>query len=81
MTNGDQFQFTDKTSSGSLRTKNVVIKGWPATIFCTTVEKYVKDLATRGFTVTPETLIGKYKDANILTGEKISFALEVSRRL
>jgi len=64
------FQFTDKTSSGSLRTKNVVIKGWPATIFCTTVEKYIKDLATRGFTVTPETLKEKYKDANILTGEK-----------
>lgn len=64
------FQFTDKTSSGSLRTKNVVIKGWPATIFCTTVEKYIKDLTTRGFTVTPETIEEKYKDANILTGEK-----------
>lgn len=64
------YKITDKTATGSLRTKHVVIKRWPATVFCSTVEKYIKDLATRGFTVTPQTEQAKYKDANVLTGEK-----------
>lgn len=64
------YRFTDKAASGKLQTKHVVIKGWPATIFCSTQERYVKDLATRGFTVTPDTTLEKYRDANILTGDK-----------
>lgn len=64
------YKITDKTSVGSLRTKHVIIRGWPATIFCTTEEKYIQDLATRGLTATPQTDPEKFRDANILTGEK-----------
>jgi len=63
------YKFTDKTARGQLRTSHVVIRGFPATIFCTTDEKYIKDLATRGFTVTPETETEKFKEAIALTGE------------
>jgi hypothetical protein len=64
------YRITDKSAKGVMRTSHVVVRGWPATIFCSTREKYVKDLATRGFTVTPETLPEKYRLANVLTGEK-----------
>lgn len=67
------YKFTDKTVKGQLRTTHVIIRGFPATIFCTTDEKYVQDLATRGFTVTPETDETKIREANLLTGEKKAF--------
>jgi len=58
------YKFTDK---GRLRTSHVILRGWPATIFCTSDVKYIEDLATRGFTVTPEMTIEKYKEAIRLT--------------
>jgi DNA-binding MarR family transcriptional regulator len=64
------YKFTDKTAQGSLRTIKVVIRGWPATIFLTTDRKYMEELATRSFTVTPETSTAKIKDANELTNTK-----------
>lgn len=73
------YRFTDKSAKGQLRTQHVVIRGWPATIFCSTQEKYVQDLATRGFTVTPETTQEKYRDANILTGSKAAFPWKFKR--
>ena len=73
------YRFTDKSAKGQLRTQHVVIRGFPATIFCSTQEKYVQDLATRGFTVTPETTKKKYRDANILTGSKAAFPWKFQR--
>jgi len=67
------YRFTDKTRSGGFRTTHVVIRGWPATIFCTTSEKYIKDLSTRGFTITPETNPEKFREAIDLTCEKKAF--------
>jgi len=68
------YKFTDKTSKGGpLQTMHVIIRGWPATIFCSTSERFVQDLATRSFTFTPETTEAKYKDANILSGSKVAF--------
>jgi hypothetical protein len=67
------YRFTDKSGKGQLQTQHVVIRGWPATIFCSTQEKYVQDLATRGFTVTPETKQRKFQAANTLTGKKAAF--------
>lgn len=64
------FKFTNKTSEGQLRTSHVVIKGWPATIFLSSEEEYIKDLATRSFTVTPEAEPKKYRDGIRLIGEK-----------
>jgi hypothetical protein len=63
------YRFTDK----ELRARHVVIRGWPATVFCSTSEKYVQDLATRSFTHTPEMTEEKYLAANILTGDKVAF--------
>lgn len=67
------YKFTDKTAKGSLQTQHVVIRGYPATIFCSTEESYVKDLATRSFTITPEVNAAKFLDANMLTADKAMF--------
>jgi len=76
------YKFTDKTSKGGpLQTMHVIIRGWPATIFCSTSERFVQDLATRSFTFTPETTEAKYKDANILSGSKVAFPWKFERDL
>jgi hypothetical protein len=67
------YKFTDKTAMGRLQTQHVVIRGWPATVFCSTSEEFVNDLATRSFTFTPENTEAKIKDANILSGSKAAF--------
>jgi len=67
------YKFTDKTGKGHLRTSHVVLKGWPATIFCTSDVKYVEDLSTRGFTVTPEMTEEKYRRANELTASSAAY--------
>jgi DNA-binding MarR family transcriptional regulator len=66
------FQFVDKTSKGQLQTRKVILKGWPATIFLTTDSKYMEELATRSFTVTPESSELKIIAANVLTNLKAS---------
>jgi hypothetical protein len=75
------YKFTDTSQKGPLRTTHVVLRGWPATIFCSTSEKFVQDLATRSFTFTPETTEQKYKDANKLTGSKAAFPWKFERDL
>ncbi|MGB8781037.1 MAG: hypothetical protein WCD81_10370 [Candidatus Bathyarchaeia archaeon] len=67
------YKFTDTGQKGALRTTHVVLRGWPATIFCSTSERFIQDLATRSFTFTPETTEAKFKDANVLTGSKAAF--------
>jgi hypothetical protein len=56
------YRFTDKVG-GTLRTQHVVVKGWPATIFLSTAEEFIEDLATRSFTVTPSANEKKIGDA------------------
>lgn len=67
-----EYQFVDKTSAGQLRTMRVIIRGWPATIFLTIDRKYMEELSTRSFSVTPENSEEKIGCANILTNEKVS---------
>ena len=62
------YKFTDKPA-GALRTMHVALKGWPACIFCTTEANYIEDLATRGFTITPDLNPEKYKAAIMLKAE------------
>jgi predicted transcriptional regulator len=50
----------------------VILKGWPATVFLTLDTRYMEELATRSFTATPEGNDLKFKEANILTNEKVS---------
>ena len=60
------YKFTDKKAKfGGLRTRSVIIRGWPATIFCSTDIEYLEDLSTRAFTLTPEMVSEKYGEANI----------------
>jgi len=67
------YKFTDKTGKGGLRTSHVILKGWPATIFCTSDVKYIEDLSTRGFTVTPEMTEKKYRKAIRLTAQSLAY--------
>jgi len=63
------YKFTDKTKSGQLRTSHVVIKGWPATIFCTSEVRFLKDLSTRSLTATPNLSENKIKAAVTLSSD------------
>jgi ribosomal protein S8 len=63
-----EYRITDKTSCGQLRTRRTVIRGWPATIFCTTDSKFIEELATRMFTTAPEVSTGKIRDAHRVSG-------------
>jgi len=67
------YKFTDRSGKGQLRTQHVVIRGWPATIFCTTDVKFLEDLATRSVTATPKTTKTKLRAACELIGEDAAF--------
>lgn len=73
------YKFTDKRQKKGLKTRTVIIRGWPATVFCTTEAKYIEYLATRGFTATPEINAEKYKQAIRLKGEKDAFPFKFSQ--
>jgi len=67
------YRFTDKTKTGQLRTSHVVIQGWPATIFCTSEEKYLRDLSTRSLTATPSLADEKIKAAANLSSDAAAY--------
>ncbi|WKT58512.1 hypothetical protein QVH35_03770 [Candidatus Nitrosotenuis chungbukensis] len=71
-----QFKVTDKTGKGTLMTKNTIIRGWPAVIYCSAKnEEGFPDWAeieTRFLIASPNTEIAKYKKANHLTATKQS---------
>ena len=67
------YKFTDKTGKGSLRTTSVTLQGWPATTFCTSDIKYIEDLSTRGFTITPEMSNEKYRGVLKMQGHFDAF--------
>ncbi|MBI3615149.1 MAG: hypothetical protein HY211_01405 [Candidatus Omnitrophica bacterium] len=56
-------KITDKSEKGSLRTKNISIKGFPAVIFCTGNMKIDEQEATRFFLLSPETTQEKIREA------------------
>ena len=68
-----EYRFVDKLAKGQLKTMRVVIEGWPATVFLTVDRKYMEELATRSFTVTPENSAAKIEAANQLTNLKASY--------
>ncbi|MGD2251240.1 MAG: hypothetical protein PVF58_22815 [Candidatus Methanofastidiosia archaeon] len=65
-----EYKIADKKMSGQLGTKNVIIKGWPATIFCTTDHKYLEELSTRSMVATPEVSQEKIAEVLEYKGEK-----------
>ena len=48
------YKITDKTSKGSLRTKTVVLKGWPSVAFCTARINTTEEQSTRSFILSPQ---------------------------
>lgn len=65
-----EFSFTDKAAKGTLRTRHVFLRGWPATIFCTTSPDYQEELSTRSINITPEMTEEKYADAILMQGKR-----------
>lgn len=65
-----EYRFVDKPSKGQMRTMHVVIQGWPATVFLTVDRRYMQELATRSFTVTPQNSKEKIEAANQLINMK-----------
>lgn len=70
------FRFVDKSGSGSLQTRNVVLRGWCATIFCTTNIDYLEELSTRSFTASPSATSEKYRAGINLTGDRSAFPMK-----
>jgi hypothetical protein len=68
-----EYRFVDKLAKGQMRTMHVVIQGWPATVFLTVDRKYMEELATRSFTVAPESSKEKIEAANQLTNMKANY--------
>lgn len=58
-----KLKITDKSQKHGLRTKNVVIKGYPAVIFCTAGLKIDEQEATRFILLSPETSQEKIREA------------------
>jgi len=68
-----EYRFVDKLAKGQMRTMHVVIQGWPATVFLTVDRRYMEELATRSFTVAPESCKEKIEAANQLTNMKANY--------
>jgi hypothetical protein len=72
-----QYKFTNREMG--LITSTVTVRGWPAAIFATTEVKYIEDLATRGFTVTPEMSDEKYREALGVIADNMKKPARLSR--
>jgi len=66
------YKITERTKRGSHNTSHIVLKGWPATIFCSTKEKFMEDFLTRNFVITPEKGTEKYREAHRVTAQRTS---------
>ena len=67
------FPYVDKDSKGKIRTINVTVRGWPASIFLKAEDQYIEELATRSFTISPVESKNKYGAGNEVTNEFASF--------
>src|SRR3989344_3711775 len=56
-----QLKITDKSQKAGLRTKNVIVRGYPAVIFCSAGLKLDEQEATRFLMLSPETTKSKIK--------------------
>jgi len=60
------YKVTDKRETKGLRTKNVIIRGFPSVIFCTGSLKVDEQEATRNFILSPETTQEKIRESLLL---------------
>ena len=56
------YKITDKREKKGLRTKNVIIRGFPSVIFCTGNLRIDEQEATRNFILSPETSVEKIRE-------------------
>lgn len=66
------YKATDRNAKKRLATRTITLRGWPATIFCTTDLSTMEDLATRSLTATPRETKPKLQAAIKLTARKSS---------
>jgi len=75
------YKITDKNQKGSNRAKNIVIRGFPATIFCSAGMRLDEQEATRAILLSPETSIEKVREgvhmATMRSANKAEFLAEI----
>ncbi len=75
------YKITDKNQKGSNRAKNIVIRGFPATIFCSAGMRLDEQEATRAILLSPETSIEKVREgvhmATLRSANKAVFLAEI----
>jgi Zn finger protein HypA/HybF involved in hydrogenase expression len=65
-----EVKITDRGEKKGLRTKTVVIRGFPTVVFCTGGLRMDEQEATRSFVLSPETTIEKIREAIYLKAER-----------
>lgn len=75
------YKITDKNQKGSNRAKNIIIRGFPATIFCSAGMRLDEQEATRAILLSPETSIEKVREgvhmATLRNANKAEFLAEI----
>ncbi len=75
------YKITDKNQKGSNRAKNIIIRGFPATIFCSAGMRLDEQEATRAILLSPETSIEKVREgvhlATLRNSDKAGFLAEI----
>lgn len=75
------YKITDKNQKGSNRAKNIIIRGFPATIFCSAGMRLDEQEATRAILLSPETSIEKVQEgvhmATLRNADKAAFLAKV----
>lgn len=75
------YKITDKNQKGSNRAKNIIIRGFPATIFCSAGMRLDEQEATRAILLSPETSTEKVKEgvhmATLRNANKTEFLAKI----
>jgi DNA-binding transcriptional ArsR family regulator len=71
------YKFTDRSGRGRLRTFHVVLKGWPASIFCSANMPWMSDFVSRCLTVNPKEFDEeKFREAHKVTARRFRNPIE-----
>jgi hypothetical protein len=70
------YKFVDRSSGKQLITFNVVLRGWPAFICCSSDAPWMEDMVTRSLTASPAISIKKFKAAHGVTAMRFLNPLE-----
>lgn len=65
------YKITDKSKKGPMRTKNVILQGYPTVIFCAAQLSLDEQERTRVFILSPETSVEKLKESLRLAIERV----------